>query len=225
MRILILSSCCSTKDDAIPIELGSKIIEPMYYLAGQELLKDMIDRREHIFRDPQACVGNRITYAFDLYRNGHAYADLLEKDNHAKMKERLLSGDDIQWFFLSGGYGVIHALEKAKKYQATFSKSIAYQKKIPFTAKIWGEMLVQICDDIIRKLSPSQIYVFGSQDYTNFIKRTNFWSSSADVKMFESTGSSGPNWLSPKLNNLAVAILNNDLDAFDDKHPNKFYKQ
>ena len=113
MRIVIVSSCCATKDDTTPIELDSKIIEPTRYLGSQDLLKDLLDIREHIFKDPKARLGNRTTYAFDLYRRGRAYADLLKKDNHAKMKERLLSGDDIQWFFLSGGYGVIHALEKS----------------------------------------------------------------------------------------------------------------
>ena len=194
-------------------------------MEDQNLLERLVDTREDIFKDPKACVGNRTTYAFGLYRKGRAYHDLLEKDNHARMKERLLSGDNVQWFFLSGGYGVIHALEKARKYEATFSRNIAYKNKIPFTANIWEETLVQICDDVVRRFSPSQIYVFGSRDYTCFIKKTNFWSSSDKVKMFESTGNSGPNWLSPKLNDLVTAVLINDLDVFDDNYPDRFYKQ
>ena len=225
MHIVIFSSCCKTKDDTIPIEPGSKTIEPTHYLGSRDLLERLITIREDILKDPKACVGNRTTYAFDLYRNGHVYADLLKKDNHARMKEGLLSGDSVQWFFLSGGYGVIQALEKAKKYQATFSKSIANERKIPFTANKWGETLVQICDDIIRKLNPSRIYIFGSQDYTRFIEKTSFWKENSKGKMFKSTGSSGAYCLSPILNDLVTAILNNDLDAFDDKYPNKFYKQ
>jgi len=162
------------------------------------------------------------SYAFDLYvRAGNAYQDL-RKDNYEKSKSEVISGN-VEWFFLSGGYGIIHALEAAKKYQATFTRGIAYKKKIPFTRDLWKTTLPSLCDAIMSKFDPEWVYVFGSQDYTNFIKQTNLWRKK-NIRMFESTGSSGPYWLSPKLNQLVNLILDENLKAFNEEYA-KFVKQ
>jgi hypothetical protein len=156
-------------------------------------------------------------------RAGRAYKDLFEH-NYQRVKSRLLLSDGIEWFFLSGGYGIIHALEEARKYQATFNKGIAYQNKVPFTAGLWNGVLVSICDAVISKLCPEWIYVFGSRDYIQFIKQTDFWKKGANVKIFESTGSAGTSWLSPIINTLVNSILSDNIDVFNNKYE-KFNKQ
>lgn len=91
------------------------------------------------------------------------------------MKQRLQTGDDIQWLFLSGGYGVIHALEVAVEYQATFSRKEAQKNDIPYTGDIWCKAgLSCMCDDIVEKFDPSCVYIFGNEAYTAFIKDTRF---------------------------------------------------
>jgi cytoplasmic iron level regulating protein YaaA (DUF328/UPF0246 family) len=221
--IIVITSCSASKDDSISIPTGSKVVQPSYYLDDKGLISRLHSIRERIFQDPRACVGTKTTYAFDLYiRAGNAYRDL-RKNNYQRLKSMLISSNDVEWFFLSGGYGIIHALEPAKKYRATFNKSIAYQKKIPFTANLWNGALTSICNNIVTKFDPEWIYVFGSRDYTNFVKQTNFWRTK-NIKMLESTGSSGPFWLSPKLNELVNSILDNDLKAFNEKYA-KFVKQ
>jgi len=136
----------------------------------------------------------------------------------------MISDNEIEWFFLSGGYGIIHALEAAKKYQATFDRNIARKKKIPYTADLWKSTLPLICNAIASKFQPTWLYVFGSKSYTYFIKQTEFWKINETIKMFESTGQSGTSWLSPKLDELVSSIFDNQLDAFNKRYP-KFIKQ
>jgi len=96
----------------------------------------LVNLRKIVFSDPRADVGKNVTYAFDLYvRKGRAYKDLF-KHNYNRIKELLVESNIVEWFFLSGGFGIIHALEKAHRYQATFNYNIAHQKNIPYTAKI-----------------------------------------------------------------------------------------
>lgn len=221
--LVVFTSCAASKDDSVPISNASKVISPAYYL-DEHLISDLLSTRELIFRDPRACMGTRTSYALDLYgRKGRAYKKLMEY-NHPRLKSMLLSSDSIEWFFLSGGYGIVHALEEARKYQATFTPSIAYQNKIPYTGKLWTPLLTQICDSILERFNPDFVYVFGNRDYTEFIKQTSFWKTANNVKMFESTGSSGPTWLSPILNELMESILQNNVDAFNLRY-GKFMKQ
>jgi len=221
---LIITSCSASKCDSIPILKGSKIVEPPYYLDAPDLISKLNSIREYIFRDSRVDVGTKVTYAFDLYVNaGNAYKDL-KKNSYQKLKSILLSTNEIEWFFLSGGYGIIHALERAKKYQATFNRNIANKNNIRFTADLWKDVLPLICDSVVFKFNPEWIYVFGSKDYTNFIKQAQFWKSRKNVKMFESTGQNGPRWLSPKLNELVNSIINKSFNEFNEKYP-KFVKQ
>lgn len=223
-RILVVfTSCAAGKDDSIPISRASKVVDPAYYLDAH-LIPSLLSTRERIFRDPRASVGTKTSYALDLYgRTGRAYRHLLEH-NYPRLKSMLLSSDSVEWFFLSGGYGVVHALEEARRYQATFNQSIAYQNKIPYTAKLWKPLLSSICDCILARFSPDFVYVFGGRDYTEFIKQTSFWKTKDNVRMFESTGLSGPYWLSPILSELVESILANDVRTFNASY-GKFNKQ
>jgi len=221
---MVISPCSASKDDSVPIPKGSRVVNPSDYLNSQNLIFQLTNIRQGIFQNPRASVGVRITYAFDLYVNaGNAYKNL-RACNYLKLKAMLLS-NEIEWFFLSGGYGIIHASEEARKYQATFNANIARQKNIPLTGNLWSNVLPSICDDIVSKFNPRWIYVFGGRDYTKFIKQTNFWKIRVNVKMFESTGRPGPHWLSPRLNALADAIVAKNLGMFNQIYPQRFYKQ
>ena len=221
---VVITSCSASKDDSVPIPPDSRIVKPSYYLDDQILVSRLHEIRESIFEDPRARTGQKITYAFDLYvRTGKAYKDLL-RNSYCRLKERLLRRNVIEWFFLSGGYGIIHALEKARKYQATFNQSIAYQKGIPYTTGLWNIVLTSICEAIFSKFRSEWVYVFGSKDYTRFVKKTDYWKRSNNIKTFESTGSAGPCWLSPILNDLVNSIFDNRVDDFNVKY-SKFVKQ
>jgi hypothetical protein len=143
--------------------------------------------------------------------------------NEYELKELMFSGK-LAWFFLSGGYGIINALELARKYQATFNRTIAYQKGIPFTANFWEGILSEAVDSTVSKLGPEQVYVFGSQDYTSFIKESNMWRSDSNLRLFESTGSSGPFWLAPIIAELLRTICKGQLIDFNRKYT-RFTKQ
>ena len=223
--IIIINPCSASKDDSVPIPAGSRVVQPSYYLDDEGLISNLQNIRKNVLQNPRACVGSRETYAFDLYSlAGNVYKAIRDSGKQQRIKSMLISDSEIECFFLSGGYGIIHALEAAKKYQATFSRGIAYQKKILYTTDLWENSLTSICDAIIFKFQPEWAYVFGSQDYTGFIKRTNFWKTKNNVKIFESTGSSGPYWLAPKLNELVGAIFDDCLGKFNEKYP-KFVKQ
>lgn len=221
---IIISSCSAKKDDSIPIA-DLRVIDPSYYLDDEALVSKLYTLRKKISVDPKAHIGQKTTYAFDLYvRTGKAYRDLF-RNNYHRLKEELLEGKNIEWFFLSGGYGIIHALEKSRKYQATFNQSIAHQNKIPYTARLWGDVLPQICDAIFSRFHPEWVYLFGSRDYTQLVKKTSYWKRVDNIKMFESTGSAGPSWLSPILNNLVGSVFSNNIDNFNKKYPDKLIKQ
>jgi len=218
-KVLIFSPCSRSKSDKVEITSSSKI-EPQDYLESHELLERLKSTRKHILEELGAQKGDKTTYALDLYR-GRAYREMRSGGNHAQLKQILLSGNNMQWFFLSGGYGVIHALEESKNYDATFSQKEANKKNIPFTGDIWREAsLSRICDDIFRKFDPPRVYVFGNKDYTAFIKATNFWeereSGKRVVKMFETP-------YTRILTELVGALLHDDLDSFDDRHPGCYY--
>jgi len=222
--IVIITPCSARKNDSVPIGAGSKVIQPSDYLDDDSLIFALQNTRRIVLENPKACIGNKETYAFDLYTLAGNVYRVIRESGRQRIKSLLISNNDIQWFFLSGGYGIIHALEIAKKYQATFSQGIAYQKGIPYTANLWRSSLSSICDAVFSKFQPEWVYVFGSRDYTDFVKRTDFWRTKSNIKMFESTGSSGPYWLAPKLNELIEAIFENCIEKFDAKYK-KFTKQ
>jgi hypothetical protein len=174
---------------------------------------------------PGVQTGDKVTYAFDLYvKEGKAYSGLYQR-YYNSLKRKLIFDNDVQWFFLSGGYGVVHALEGAKNYQASFIR-LPSEKRVIYTGTIWQNAgLSAMCDAIVSKLQPSRIYVFGSMNYTAFAKQAVFWSDNDNVKIFESKGNAGPYWLEPKLEKLAKAIVNETLKDFDNKYPGKEHNQ
>lgn len=221
--IVVISSCSAKKDDSVPIPKNSRIISPADYLGNINLVRRLETTRESIFKDPRSKVGIKETYAFDLYvQTGNAYRHLRTK-NENELKEIMFSGE-LAWFFLSGGYGIIHALEPARKYQATFNQTIARQKGIPFTTKIWKGVLEDVVDSMFSRLDPKHVYVFGSQDYTRFIRDSKTWRRGKNVRLIESTGSSGPFWLSPIINELVEVLVKDKIGLFEKKYP-QFTKQ
>jgi hypothetical protein len=131
-----------------------------------------------------------------------------------ELKHRLAS-NEFAWFFLSAGYGLIHGLEPAMNYRATFTRTIAHNNCIPFTAGRWKRYLTEIIDSALSRLGPEQVFLFGSQDYSFFFKESKTWrNAETKAQLFESTGSAGPHWLSPLIGNLARAVLNDDVVSF-----------
>jgi len=222
--ILIFSACSAKKDDSIPIESPSSSISPAYYLCDSSLISALHEMRNRVFGDPNAKLGTKRTYAFDLYvRTGQAYRGLNIK-YYDVTKRALLGKNGIEWFFLSGGFGIIHALEESWRYQATFNRTIAHEKGIPFTANLWRPLLPTLCDSAISFLPPDWIYVFGSRDYTRFIKETDVWKHNTNIHIFESTGYPGPVWISEILTELIQARSHGNLAEFNKTHP-RFTKQ
>ncbi len=222
--IIVISSCSSGKDDSIPIKPGSRMVTPYNYINNKNLVERFLDVRKLVFSDPRAGLGSRITYTFDLYvRKGRAYGRLL-LTHYAEIR-KIIMEKKIEWFFLSGGYGIIHALEEARKYQATFNYNIARNKNIPYTKKMWAEVLPLVIDHILKNFDPEFVYVFGSRDYTQFVKETGYYITYDNIRIFESRGSSGVYWLSPIIKDLVQAIIDNNLMAFNGKYKMKIIKQ
>ena len=220
---IIISSCSAGKDDSYPIQSGDPFVTPRDYIQDDNLYAKFMAMRDSIMSRPPSQLGSKRTLAFDLYvRKGRAYSTLL-KDNYVTAK-RILFENEVQWFFLSGGYGIINALEEAMKYQASFNYNIARSNKITFTAREWKPLLPSICDAIIENYSPKRVYVFGSRDYTDFIKLSETWENDDVIKILESTGSAGVYWLAPKINDFFIAMNKNNLEEFDGKY-GKFQKQ
>lgn len=225
-RLIVFTSCTARKMDNVPINPNEPIISPQDYLDDKNLRSQLDQIRNTIFSNPKSKLEKKSTYAFDLYVNsGYAYKNL--RENHYSQIKSLLLSKKLDWYFLSGGYGIIHALEPAKKYQATFNRNIAYKNNIPYTTKLWKKNLPKIIDQIIAEKTPKHFYTFGSQDYTQYVKLTNFWKkldNTTSYKIFESTGSAGVHWISKILDELANCIEMKNLEKFDKKYP-QFIKQ
>jgi len=121
-RVIIFTPCCMNKSDTEQIQQGSKVARPQDYLEDHELIKRLKDTRKRILDGLAKRKGKRICNPIDLYA-GKAYIDLRNSGNKDKIKKTLLSTDNVQWFFLSAGYGVINALEEATDYDASFYDS------------------------------------------------------------------------------------------------------
>jgi len=227
--ILIFSPCSAGKDDSVEILSEEKIVKPEEYLKDEFLLQKFLNVRKEILSLEEARIGKRITYAFDLYvRKGKAYREIYLPESgklYKKLKALMKESSKLQWFFLSGGYGVIHALERAHKYQATFSYSIAHIKNIPCTQRKWEGVLEEVIEEIVKNISPDYIYGFGSENYTYFLKNTTLYKEKENIKIFESTGSAGPAWLASIIRKLVEGIFSGEIEEFNKTYPDKFYKQ
>lgn len=175
-RALVLTPCTKNKRTDIVPEGGCVL--PSDYLSEESVCRNLEAGRANALGltgsnyDSQS----RQVYAFDLYVRHYRTqlyknlrdSGLAERARKAMIERRF----PAEWFFLSGGYGLIHAFELGRSYQGTFSQTMAYQAGIPFTGKIWKD-LPDIIDDMMNKLEPSAIYVFGPADYIDFVTATN----------------------------------------------------
>jgi len=96
------------------------------------------------------------------------------------------------------------------------------------TAKEWENILPKICDNIFSKFDPEYVYVFGSKDYTQFVKETDYRRKNPEkIKIFESACKryQALRWLSLKISELVDGILNNKIDEFNKKYPSNFIRQ
>lgn len=211
--IVVISSCSASKDDSVPIPDSASRMFPAEYLGDTDLVRRLNETRDAIFKDPRSAVGTKTTYAFDLYvQTGNAYRHSVNCYRN-KLKALMISGK-LSWFFLSGGYGIVHALEPVQKYQATFNRTISHQNGIPFTANLWKGILSDMIDSAVLKLDPEWIFFFGSQDYSTFFKESKVGCSKRNLRLFESTGSCGPYWLSPIISKLAASIVEGQVEKF-----------
>ena len=219
-KVLVFSSCTAAKDDSIPVT--GRTVTPAGYVTDPQLLGTLLKTRESILSLPEAERGTRQTTAFDLYvRAGRMY-EAVNRGFYKPLRQALLEGAGaIDWFFLSGGYGIVHACEAVCKYTATFSRSIATQNGIPYTGGLWGQTLRDIVGYVIAQRPGYRVYVFGSQDYTAFVKNQP---SRPMTKVIESTGRPGPFQLSSVLAQFVEALLGARLAAFDVAYPKPFTK-
>jgi len=222
--ILVFSPCSKNKCEK-PAEYIPNFtpVEPWRYLEDKELLKRLMDTRKCIVDDLEKRTATQGVLAFDLYvRTGKAYKEIFHS-YYKELRDKLIQNDDIQWFFISGGYGVIHALEKAVDYQATFSKQEADENNIPFTGDIWREAgLSAICEHIVQNLNPSRVYVFGGRDYIRFIKSVTYLKGKERVKIMPLRPGCRSSSLSWPIRNLAKAIFHGKLDEFDRTYQSQF---
>jgi hypothetical protein len=217
-RMLLFTPCTARKDDSHAIPSGARVVTTQKYLDDPSLRDCLLQTREAALSDPLARRGTRSTFALDLYvHTGRAYKDLRSRRGLLSTVRAHLKEGTLQWFFLSGGYGVLHALEPATSYQATFSRGIARAKRIPYTTPLWSSCLPPICGRIVARYG-LPTYVLGSRDYTNVLAAV------PGVKIIESTGTAGSTRLSPILAELLEAAFSDRLDAFDARFPGPFTK-
>ncbi len=103
---MVISSCSKGKDDSVPIMPGYRTVSPYDYITSESLVHKLLETRKLVFSDPRASLGSKLTYAFELYfRRGNAYRHL--RLMHYNEVRRIILGREVEWFFLSGGYGII----------------------------------------------------------------------------------------------------------------------
>jgi len=213
--VVVFSSCTAAKDDSVPIERPR--IEPSEYVGDSQLLRKLLETRKVILSWPEAKKGDRETYAFDLYvRKGQMYAAVYEH-HYQRLRAALMDGImNVEWFFISGGYGIVNALEPACAYQATLNKAIHYQKGVPFTAELWQPTLGNICKGVMSHHSESKIYVFGGRDYTSYFEGVPH---PREMRIFKSAKTVGGRRLSPVLADFVSGLLRAELNPFDKAFP------
>jgi hypothetical protein len=175
-RILILTPCTKNKcTDIVPDKF--KVV-PEDYLVKESSLLELQIARLKAFESPRSEYdpGSNQVYAFDLYVR-HPRTQLYRNLRDSGLAERarrviVETRFPAEWFFLSGAYGLVHAFELTRSYQATFNRQMADQAEISFTGRIWKN-LPDIIDEMLERLSPSMIHVFGATDYINFVTATN----------------------------------------------------
>lgn len=111
-------------------------------------------------------------YALDRYvlaDNTYAEIFTLRDELRGRLEGGTLGAD---WFFLSGGYGIVHALEPIRTYNATFRRV----PDAPFTGDLWGPVLPNVLDDLLVRLDPSEVLgFFVDEEYREFVRQTKWF--------------------------------------------------
>lgn len=184
-RHIIITSCTKNKCTQFVPEKHS--VSPTDYLVNPALVNQLAATRAAVFAHPNSAYDQNATqhYAFDLYVRDpktQLYRGLRETGLAITVRERLLSvGNEVEWYFLSGGYGLLHALEMARPYQATFDEGIARQNSIPGTLREWKAVLPLFLNSIFCQRVPSSVTVFGSTKYVDMVRATEFYRCRPDL--------------------------------------------
>lgn len=103
------------------------------------------------------------------------YAEIRSKGLVKDLTTALASGNTAfpsEWFILSGGYGILHALESARPYSATFSQypkthcTTCGASLRPYCSmKDWKKVIPRLLVDIVSKATPTHIFIFGDNTY------------------------------------------------------------
>jgi len=174
---IIITSC--TKNKCTRFTPDGRIVSAVEYLANSEALARLNGTRDAVLNNPNTAYDPRAGqyYAFDLYvrhPDTQLYLRLRNEGLDGPIRTRLLARmNDVEWYFLSGGYGLLHALELARPYQATFSHTIARTSNIPYTLRQWKPVLPSILDQMIERSPVDSIHIFGSKDYVDMVRSSN----------------------------------------------------
>jgi hypothetical protein len=184
-RHIIITTC--TKNKSTHFIPGEHSVSPSDYLASPASVERLGITRSAVFARPNSAYDRNATqhYAFDLYVRDpktQLYRGLRDTGLAVAARERLLSaGNEVEWYFLSGGYGLLHALELARPYQATFDRSIARQNGIPETLREWKPILPLLLDEVFCRKVPSSVSVFGSTKYVDMVLTTDLYRCRPDL--------------------------------------------
>lgn len=185
---IIITTCTKNKEVSPDFSPNRPGFNPDQYLGSAATLDELMRTRQAVLSKPNASFGYPVgqQIAFEMYTSpGRLYDKLRSDPIYGEIRQLLNKWpdhSDAHWFFLSGGYGLIHGAEIGSAYQAVFDSGIARKGGIPYTVKDWT-CLPQILDEMFNHLGPTHIYVVGSAAYVKFIQQTEAFQSSPD--MFE----------------------------------------
>jgi cytoplasmic iron level regulating protein YaaA (DUF328/UPF0246 family) len=178
---IIITSC--TKRKSIDFRPNGRRVSPVDYLIRPDSVKQLRRTRKLVLALPgsEYCPQEEQRYAYDLYVRGKTqlYSNLRKEEIDVRVREKLLAAKPaVDWYFLSGGYGLLHALELVKPYQATFFRI----KGTPFTLRYWKEILPALLDEVFQKNnSVESVHVFGSTPYVDMVRDTKRYRTQRDL--------------------------------------------
>ncbi len=185
VKHIIITTCTKNKStDHLPAAYS---VVPTQYLSSPASVQALTRTRQAVWAIPASAYDPSASqhYAYDLYvrhPKTQLYRDLRAAGIEMPLRAALLEkAHDVEWFFLSAGYGLVHALELARVYQASFTRAIAAKAKIPYTGTIWKNILPDILDDAFVSTPVAAVHVFGSEDYVRMVRATRLFSSSLNL--------------------------------------------
>lgn len=196
-RHIIITTC--TKNKSTEHMPEAKQIVPSDYLPHPASVSVLESTREEVLAMPGSAYNPAYSqhYAFDLYvrePKTQLYEKLREEGRDRRILARLLHGgliggelatedNSVDWFFLTAGYGLLHVLELARPYQASFTRTIAKKNGIPDTKTIWKRVLPGLLDVVFATAPVTSVHVFGSSEYVAMVQET--WLYKTSPKLFE----------------------------------------